>query len=160
MAETSKPQVSQPGAAQRRLDVVVGKWRAEGESYGDGQRAADPRASAVPWTSEESYEWLPGGFFLFHRWDAMAGERVFKGTEIIGFDAAREDYFAHMFDNAGNHVEYRARVVGDVWTFAEAQTRATVTVSGGGRRLTFNWQWRNGGADWLPLCDRVAERVA
>jgi hypothetical protein len=55
------------GAAHRRLDVFIGRWHAEGTSYGEGQRADAPRASAVPWTSDESYEWLPGGFFVLHR---------------------------------------------------------------------------------------------
>lgn len=30
-------------------------------------------------TSDESYEWLDGGFFLVHRWDARAGSAVFRG---------------------------------------------------------------------------------
>ena len=45
-----------------------------------------------------------------------------------------------FFDNAGNHPEYRAEAVGDVWTFTEVPTRATVTVENGGKRMTFNWE--------------------
>jgi hypothetical protein len=143
----------------RRLDVFIGRWHAEGTSYGEGQRADAPRASAERWTSDESYEWLPGGFFVLHRWDAMVGSQVFQGTEIIGFDAGEGGYFTRFFDNAGNHPQYRAAVDGDVWTFEEPQTRATVTVDDGGRTMRFDWEWRNGGRDWLPLCDRVARRV-
>ena len=55
--------------------------------------------------------------------------------------------------------DYAASVDGDVWTFAEAQTRATVTVQDGGDKMTFNWEWKNGGRKWLPLCDRVAART-
>ena len=75
--------------ARARLDMFVGKWRTTGQSFAEGQRIDDPRASAVPWTSEESYEWLPGGHFLLHRWDATVGTYPFKGTEIIGFDESR-----------------------------------------------------------------------
>ena len=53
----------------------------------------------------------------------------------------------------------RASVDGQVWTFAEAQTRATVTVQGGGDKMTFSWEWKNGGRKWRPLCDRVAVRA-
>jgi hypothetical protein len=159
MVDTPEPQLPEPSAAHRRLGVFVGRWHAEGESYADGQRADEPLASAVPWTSEESYEWLPGGFFMLHRWDAMAGRRVFKGAEIIGYDEAEGGYFTRFFDNAGNHPEYRAAVDGDVWTFTEPATRATVRVSDGGDRMRFNWEWRNGSSDWLPLCDRVARRI-
>ena len=63
-----------------------------------------------------------------------------------------------MFDNAGHHPDYRASVDGHVWCFTEAQTRATVTVQAGGDRMTFNWEWKNGGTAWLPLCDRIAVR--
>lgn len=40
-----------------------------------------------------------------------------------------------------------------------AQTRATVTVQHGGSKMSFKWEWKNGGSDWLPLCDRVASRT-
>ena len=52
--------------------------------YGDGQDVANPRAAGVPWTSDESYEWLPGNFFVLHRWDAQMGKHEFKGAEIMG----------------------------------------------------------------------------
>lgn len=97
--------------------------------YGDGQDAADPRASGAPWTSDKSYEWLPGG------------------------------YFTRMFNNAGHHPDYRVSVDGDVWNFTEAQTRATVTVQESGDKMTFNRERKSGGKDWLPLCDRVASRT-
>lgn len=156
----SEPQSPDRSAAHRKLDVFVGNWHAEGTSYGEGQRADDPRASGVPWTSDESYEWLPGGFFLLHRWSAMTAQREFIGTEIIGYDEAEGGYFTRFFDNSGFHPEYGAAVDGNVWTFTEPQTRATVTVEDGGNRMRFEWQWRNGGgSDWLPLCDRIATRV-
>lgn len=152
-------QLPEPGDEHRKLEVFVGKWRHEGESYGDGQQADDPRASAVPWTGDESYEWLPGGFFVLHRWDAKLGTREFKGTEILGYDEAEGGYFTRLFDNAGNHPAYRASIDEEVWTFNEPETRATITVTDGGDRMRLVWEWRNGGSDWLPLCDRVATRV-
>jgi hypothetical protein len=146
-----------PGASHRRLDVFVGHWHAEGTSYADGQRADDPRASGVPWISDESYEWLPGGFFVLHRWNARAGEHIFQGTEIIGYDPDAGGYFTRFFDNAGNHPEYQVSVNGDVWTFNEPQTRATVTVGGDGNSMTFKWESRQGDGGWLPLCDRMPD---
>jgi hypothetical protein len=159
MASTPKPQLPEPSSEHRLLEAFIGKWHAEGMSYAEGQRADDPLASGVRWTSEESYEWLPGRFFVLHRWDAMAGERVFKGAEVIGYGEKQGSYFTRFFDNAGNHPEYRARVEGNVWTFTEPVTRATVTVSDDGNRMHFNWEWRNDGSDWLPLCDRTATRI-
>ena len=45
MARTPNPKQPKPTAAHRRLEVFIGDWHAEGTSYGDGQDAADPRAS-------------------------------------------------------------------------------------------------------------------
>ena len=62
MTNTSKPKQPKPTAAHRRLEVFIGHWHAEGMSSGEVQDAADPRAAGVPWTSDESYEWLPKVF--------------------------------------------------------------------------------------------------
>ena len=159
MPRTPKPRQPKPTAAHHRLEVFIGDWHAEGTSYGDGQDATDPRAAGVPWTSDESYVWLPGNFFVLYRWDAQMGKHAFKGAEIMGYDEAEGGYFTRMFDNAGHHPDYRASVDGDVWNFTEAQTRAAVTVQDGGDKMTFNWEWKNGGRKWLPLCDRVAVRM-
>ena len=159
MPSVAKSKQPKPTAAHRRLEVFIGGWHAEGTSYGEGQDAADPRAAGVPWTSDESYEWLPGKFFVLHRWSAMTGKHAFKGAEIIGYDEAKASYFTRLFDNAGHHPEYRASVDSDVWSFKEPQTRATVTVQNGGRKMNFKWEWKSGGSDWLPLCDRVASRT-
>ena len=87
------------------------------------------------------------------------GKHAFKGSEVMGYDEAEGGYFTRMFDNAGHHPDCRASVDGDVWSFAEAQTRATATVQDGGDKMAFNWEWKNGGRKWLPLCDRVASRT-
>ena len=159
MTSTPQPKQPKPTAAHKHLEVFIGDWHAEGTSYGDGQDPAQPRASGVPWTSDESYEWLPGSFFVLHRWDAQMGKHEFKGAEIIGHDEAEGGYFTRMFDNAGHHPDYRASVDGCVWSFTAAQTRATVTVQDGLNKMNFNWEWKNGGRSWLPLCDRVAVRT-
>ena len=79
-----------------RLQVFIGKWHAEGKSYAGGQDQRNPYASAVPWTSDESYEWLPGNFFVLHKWNAKAGEQVFIGTEIIGYDENENHFFTYF----------------------------------------------------------------
>lgn len=83
---------------------------------------------------------------------------MFQGTEIIGHDEAG-GYFTRFFDNAGFHPEYTVTVDGAVWNFSEPETRATLTVGDDGRQIEHSWQWRNNGADWLPLCERVGTRV-
>ena len=67
MSKTLQLKQPKPTAAHRRLKVFIGDWHSEGTSYGDGQNAADSRASDAPWTSDESYEWMPGKLFVLHR---------------------------------------------------------------------------------------------
>ena len=143
-----------PTPAHEALEVFVGRWRANGTSYGDGQTTDDPLASAVPWTSDESYAWLAGGSFLVHRWDALVGERPFEGIEILGVDDEGL-YFAELFDDSGNRVEYAVTCDGDTWTFTAPTTRATATVEAPGQ-IAWNWEWRPNGEAWLPLCERSA----
>ena len=107
MTSTPKSKQLKASAAHKRLKVFIGDWHAEGTSCGDGQDAAYPGAAGVLWTSDESCEWLPGHFFVLHRWDAQLGKRKFKGAENIGYDEAQDGYFTRMFDNAGHHTGYR-----------------------------------------------------
>jgi hypothetical protein len=142
----------------KELQVFIGKWFAQGQSYAEGQNNRTPYASAVPWTSDESYEWLPGNFFVLHKWNAKAGDRIFIGTEIIGYDKSEGKFFTNFFDNAGFHPIYAAICEGNIWNFTEPNTKAKVTINDKDT-MTFNWEWRNEGSDWMPLCDRVARRA-
>ena len=148
-----------PNSAHKLLDAFVGSWRVEGKSFAEGQTTDDPRASAVAWSGEDSYEWLAGGFFLRHQGHAKLGAHTLISTEIIGHDETKGGYFSHLFENAGFHPEYQGTVDGDVWTFSEASSRSRMVFSDGNRKLKIDWEWRNDGSDWLPLCDLVATRI-
>lgn len=144
--------------AVRELDVFAGSWHVAGTAYSERQRSDDPLASATSWTSHETYAWMPGGCFLMHHWDAVVGLQQFRGTEILGHDDDT-GFFAHLFDDQGHHRTYEVARDGPIWTFAAPDTRATITVGPGGERLDIVWQWKHGGPEWLPLCDRVALRT-
>ncbi len=151
-------QLDQPSAL-KKLAVFIGKWHAEGQSYAEGQKMENPYASSVPWISDENYEWLAGNFFILHTWNAKIGDRVFIGTEIIGYDEKEGGFFTRFFDNSGFHPNYKANVDGNVWNFIAASSRAKVTVDDDKNKLTFNWEWRKEDNNWMPLCDRVATRI-
>jgi hypothetical protein len=38
----------------------------------------------------DTYEWLPGGFFLLHRVDGLMGDEPVQAVEIIGYEASSE----------------------------------------------------------------------
>src|SRR4029453_7348765 len=77
------------GAELQELDFFVGHWHAEGTSFGADTPDADPRVHGVPWISDESYVWLPGGSFSMPCWHEHGTEQAFIGTEVLGFDPAR-----------------------------------------------------------------------
>jgi len=145
-----------PATELELLSVFVGNWHAEGDSYGDHQSEDYPYASAVRWVSDESYEWMSGNYFLIHRWQASVGAQTFKGLEIMGYDVARKEFFTRMFDNGGSATKYKVINKDDTWKFSEPFTRSSVLFSDNNNLMTFQWQWRHEGSDWLPLCNRKA----
>lgn len=157
MAQTRMAPASDRTARLRALDVFAGDWRAEGMAFAHNPDTIQARANPVRWTSREHYEWLPGGGFLLHRWQANVGGEPFAGVELIGYDEGEGGYFSTMFDNAGNHPRYRVEAWDQRWSFTGEDTRATVVIDNRDR-MTFHWEWKHRDGRWLPLCDRVATR--
>ena len=147
------------GPEHERLRAFLGRWHAEGQSYGAGQSQADPRGSVERWVSDETCEWLPGEFFIVQTWDAMTGANAFKGLAIIGYDPETATYVTRSFENHGFFREYVTRIEGNVWTFTGDTERARVEFSDNGDTQEIKWEWRPDGKTWLPLCDRKAVRV-
>jgi hypothetical protein len=91
-----------PSPELQRLGALVGRWRSEGHIVGD---------PAVPITGTDSYEWLPGGFFLLHHVDVMIGDQQVQALELIGeHDPAIDSYTARAYDNLGNVTLMQAKV--------------------------------------------------
>ncbi len=49
-----------------------------------------------------AYEWLPGQYYLLHRVAVMIGGDPLPSVELIGLDAAGEDYFTYAYGLRGN----------------------------------------------------------
>jgi Protein of unknown function (DUF1579) len=147
-----------PSAELRRLDVFVGKWPTEGLSYGLGQSKENPYDSPVRWSGEESYEWLPGGFFLIRHFSAQIGHIPIIGIETIGYDAASQTYPSYTFDNYGRTHFARRAVDNGVWSYAGTEYRATYTFRHDGNAMATHWEWLSQG-DWFLLLDSEAVKV-
>lgn len=146
-------------APHERLHVFIGKWHAEGESYAAGQTSQNPRGAIEKWLSDETFEWIPGQFFVLQRWDAVTGTNPFSGIAIFGWDHTNRHYMTRSYENHGHIRDYLTRVDGDVWTFIGDTERARVEFTDCGNTQNIAWEWRQPGEDWLPLCDRVAQRL-
>src|SRR5262245_28410174 len=110
VAAQQSPQAAKPGPEHQRLEMFLGKWAQVGEAQ------TSPYGPAGKVTSTDTYEWMPGGFFMLHRWEAKQGALDFKATEILGYDARNRVYTSNIFDNFGNHGAYKISLQGNTWT--------------------------------------------
>jgi hypothetical protein len=146
------------GAHHDALDVFVGEWKAEGQSFGGPhQDARNPRGNPTRWTSTHEARWHTGKFFLIQNECAEVGG-PFDTLNVLGWDASARRYFARTFENHGFYRHYEVTVLGKIWTISGETERARVEFSADGQRQTITWEWRQNN-EWLPLCDRVATKL-
>jgi hypothetical protein len=157
VGRSAGPAEGAPSTRNRALERFVGTWRTEGMLHEAG---AGP---GVPFAGTDTYEWLPGGFFLLHRWDAAMPDGPVTGVEVFGYDPAAAAFAAHAFDSDGGMVLMDGREDGDVWVFRGARNGQEVRFTGrfrkDGRVLAGAWERRFRGGSWQPWMDVVRTRV-
>ncbi|RXA20856.1 alpha/beta fold hydrolase [Methanosarcina sp. MSH10X1] len=153
MTESEIQQSRAPDSALKRLDIFVGRWITEGHTW------ATSSSPALRITGTDTYEWLPGRFFLLHRADVQIGDEEIKTIEIIGYDALSQTYPMHYFDNQGNSGTYQASVRDGIWTFLGGSERSKVTFSDDGNTITASWEHSDNGLNWLPLMEVKLTKV-
>lgn len=161
MADTNNVQAAQqtpkPNPALERLNAFVGKWKTEGEIK------ASSSAPSAKLKGTDTYEWLPGRFFLIHRVDVQMGDEKVDAIEIIGgYDASSQTYHTHSFDNQGNSVVMQAHVSDeDIWTFTGESMRFTGGFRDAGNTFAGLWEQRaSGGSKWLPWMEIKLTKAA
>jgi hypothetical protein len=131
---------TQPTAAHKLLGALAGRWRTEGETV------ATKDAPSMKIAGTDTYEWLPGGFFMIHRADVRMGPDEAETLEVMGYDVATNTYLTTFFDNLGNTGSYQATVDQNVWTFRGVADRATLTV--GDNTMKAHWERTDDGMHW------------
>jgi hypothetical protein len=135
-------------AALGRLKPFVGSWDTTGEmkSPAPGQ--------ATTFKAFDKYEWLPGGGFLLHHFDADMPDGKVHGIEVIGYDAEADDYSMHAFDCTGTVSVMHGRVEKDIWTFVSDAMRFTGGFREDGSVFGGLWESRASGEDdWQPAME-------
>jgi hypothetical protein len=140
-------------AGHQALQVWLGRWRAEGTVFhADG--------STSPWLSDESYEFLDGGFFVIQRWNEHGGDEPFVGVGVLSYDLASDEYAARSFENHGHYRHYEVWREDNVWTFSGELERARYEFAADGATCEVHWECRAiGQNEWRTLCVRTARRV-
>jgi hypothetical protein len=157
-----------PSPQTQRLGALVGRWRSQGHVVGD---------PPVPITGTDTYQWLPGGFFLVHHVDVMLGDQRVQAIELIGeYDPGSDAFTARAYDNLGNVTVMQARVDEQgVWRFtgggdvapvarpasvdAIAAVRSTLTISPDRSGMTARWERSHDGVSWQPWMDMSFTRM-
>ena len=136
------------------LDVFVGSWKTEGEVIGVAE------GSSLKFTATDTYEWLPGGYFLFHRFDADMPDGNVKGIEVIGYSTESQTFFLYSFDNLGNTTLLQGKIDDERWTFIGESIRFTGSFSENGRTLSGLWEIRSSeGAVWQPWMNVTLRKI-
>ena len=94
-----------------RLGAIAGRWRTEGMVLGD---------EPVPVRGTDTYELLPGGFYLVHWVDVTVGDQAVRAIEIIGERVAGTDaVLARAYDDTGAMTVMQVHIGADgVWRFS------------------------------------------
>ena len=156
--------VSQPrqaGPEHRKLAVFVGTWNLRGRQF------ETPSGRAAEITGTETYEWLTGGLFLIHRFEARLGNAQAACIEITGYDPSTRRYPTHTFYNDGQIADWQLQEQGEGWLITgkwskggeEALVRCTVELGDEGNSRTSTWQSSSDGRNWDTFWEVMATRA-
>lgn len=138
-------------AALQNLTPFVGTWQTTGAVV----------ATSAAYTATDIYEWLPGGHFLVHRWDAAMPDGRSQGIEIISPDASDGHYTMHSFDSTGKADTMLAVLHGKSVAYDGDGVRFRGAFNADGSEMSGTWSLRAGdGADWEPWMSVVLRRVS
>jgi hypothetical protein len=149
-----------PGPEHKRLDAFAGTWNIE------GQAQPSPYGPAGKLTSVDTYEWMPGGFFMTHHWDTRQGGVEIKGMEVLGYDSRGKAYTSRIFDNLGSSGSWKATVQGATWTWTgdtevagkPLKERCTTLVANAAS-FTTKCEFSTDGTKWLTNFDLKGTRA-
>jgi len=137
----------------RKLQPFIGNWTVVGEN-GD----AAPGAPNAKVHGEQSFVWLPGGFFLLGHWDHRFDNGRHLGMNVIRYDEATHEYSSYNVDNLGFARTYRLTQHDNTWAFTGDRERATMRFGDDGRTLAIDWELTKDGSHWEPLCHLEARK--
>jgi hypothetical protein len=147
------------GPQHERLEDFIGRWHTQGKMTAPGQPA-----DAID--SLDTYEWLPGKYFVLHRWDSRIGKTAAAGIEIIAVDDRAGGYRTHFFDNGGGSGSEQLTVAGQTWTWLGQDVmgtkwhRCTSTLSDDGHTMTAQHERSENGVDWEPWMEVTLRRTS
>jgi hypothetical protein len=130
-----------------QLNRFVGKWKTTGRIPASGENPE------IKVSGSDTYEWLPGGFFLLHKVDVLLGDDKNETIEIIGFDKERKLYTMQHYDNKGNSGFMTADYKDEVWTFLGDNLRFRGGFKEQDTEFSGVWEQSSNGKDWTHFME-------
>lgn len=145
--------MTKPSAEHLALGVLAGKWITQGTIRATGTAdASELRAIDV-------YEWLPGGFFMLHKVDALIGATPSQSIEVIGYDAEQACYVSRSYDDRGASDGFTAHLEGRSWSIDGETVRFRGAFDADGSVLAGTWDQRSDRGRWSPWMDIELRKV-
>ena len=153
-----------PDPELKRLEPLLGTWRSEEHTQ---DSVLGP---GVPVVSDESFEWLDGGYFMVSTYDTRFGdEPAQKGVNYWGYDAGAGRFRIVFFSNNGPYTEdgnrYEGVVEDGTLTF-EGPARFQYRLDESGKvrvnedgSISVAWWLRDENGEWQPWMDNRFARV-
>jgi hypothetical protein len=153
-----------PDPELKRLEPLLGSWRSEEHTQ---DSVLGP---GVPVVSDESFEWLDGGYFMVSTYDTRFGdEPAQRGVNYWGYDSDAGRFRIIFFSNNGPYTEdgnrYEGVVEDDTLTF-EGPARFQYRLDESGKirvnddgTISVAWWLRDENGEWQPWMDNRFERV-
>lgn len=151
-----------PGPQVKKLDYFVGTWTSEGTI------PPGPWGNGGKFSSTETSEWMPGGFFLVSHSDfkmpaELGGDG--KGTSIMGYDTDKNVYTVDEFSSQGRHDTSKGTLTGDTWVWTSSanydgqdiQQKMTIKVLSP-TSYTMKFESSIDGTNWMTFMDAKATK--
>lgn len=130
-----------------QLNKFVGKWNTAGKI-----RKSDTTPE-IKISGKDTYEWLPGEFFLLHKVDVFIGDDRNQTHEIIGYDEEKGKYTMQHYNNKGNSGFMTAACDNGIWVFLGETLRFTGEFKKGGKEFSGIWEQSTDGKNWIHFMD-------
>lgn len=105
------PSPPKPGPELKRLGYFVGKWKTEGDMK------QTPFGPAGKFSSIDTAEWFPGGFFVTMRSVGKSPMGEGHELEVFGYNSDKKVYTYNAFSSRGENESSKGTVQGDTWTW-------------------------------------------
>ncbi len=136
------------------LAAFIGKWAIEGQNFAKAPVSASSEVQGI-----ETYEWLPGGFFVVYRWDRHFATATHTGLGMISHDESNHTFSCTNYDNIGYKRTYEILYENEEWTFSGTKQRAIIQFNEDGNSFTEDWEILDENKKWQPLCHLKAKRI-